>query len=62
MLSKDFVWPRIVVAIRRHDWLASLGDVASVASIVLVEKIFDLISHVVAPAISINLQMARALS
>lgn len=52
----------MVVAINRQDWAASLGDVASVASMVLGEKIFDLISHVVAPAISSNLQMARALS
>lgn len=54
--------PCMVVAITQHDWAVSRGEVASVASMVLGEKMFDLISQVVAPAISSNLQIARALT
>lgn len=47
-------------AINRHESVASLGDVASVASMVLVERILELTSHVVAPAPSSRVQMALA--
>lgn len=52
----------MVEAIKRHDWAASLGEVARVASMVLVEKMLELTSHVVAPAPSSNVQIAFAYS
>lgn len=59
---KTFVFERTVLAMSRQDWAASAGDVAIVASIVLFENTFELISHVVAPAVVSTWQTSLAAS
>lgn len=60
--SKARVFDRVIAAISLQVRVALAGEVASVASIVLSLSIFELMSHVVAPACSNALQMIWAYS